>query len=377
MPLDDHPPEGDLQLISGANPLLELVSDSARRLPSNREYIAHLRIEPGPQGLIRLSSNENTLPPSPRVREALASAYETVHLYPSPLHPLRAAVAQDLGVSPDTLLFGAGSTELVDSLFRTFLAPGDELVLPTPSWPVYVRRAQAIGARIVEVPLLEREQRFEYDIDRILESVGARTKIIVFATPNNPTGNVAPSEGLEACAETGRAILIDEAYVDFSSAASFVPLLRRFPNMIVARTFSKSHALAGLRLGYLVADADVLDYVDRLLVPGSSASSVAFDAALAALSDHDFHRAHVSRVKRERGFLTDACRQLGCTVFESEGNFVLLAVPSRIGAADELSRQLLEQGILIRVISERFVRVSVGTRDENQRLVAAMTEMLG
>jgi histidinol-phosphate aminotransferase len=353
---------------------LRLVSESAQRVPSNQEYISHLTIEGKGKPLIRLSSNENTLPPSARVREALAEAYEQAHLYPSPIHPLRRALADELRISTEQIKLGAGSTELVDALLRAFLDPGDEIVLPSPCWPIYERRSVAIDASVINVPLKRIEDEFGYDIPAVLAAVTARTKIVVLCSPNNPTGNVIASPGVEACAETGRVVLLDEAYVDFSSAGSLVELVRTYPNIVVARTFSKSHALAGLRLGFLVGDPELLEYVDRLLVPGSSISSVALSAGLAALEDDDFLLEHIGRVVQERAFLEEECRRLGCTSFRSQANFVLLAIPEPT-TSRQVADELLKRGVLVRPVDE-YLRVSVGTHEENKEFLRAMAGVL-
>ena len=356
--------------MTAARRLDELLVPAAQRLPSNAEYLAHLGVAAADGTLIRLASNENTEPPSPRVREALERAYLDANLSPPPVPPLRHALAERYGVGVDRVLVGAGSTELIDATLRAFVRAGDEVVLPKPSWPVFRRRLEALEARIVDVPVVAGEHAYAYDVDALLDAVTSRTKILIVCSPNNPTGNPMSLDGLRRCAAAGPLLLLDAAYADFDEGGDPTPLVHEGERVVVTRTFSKAYCLAGLRVGYAVGDAEVLDYVDRFLVPGSSVSSAALHAGLAALEDEEHHRRQVERIRAERGRLTAELRRLGLRAFDSRGNFVAVEAPD---GARALADTVLEHGVVVRVMDDRLMRITVGRREENDAVLGAIS----
>jgi histidinol-phosphate aminotransferase len=354
-----------------------LLVPAAHELPSNAAYLAHLDVAAADRDLIRLASNENTEPPSPTVREALARAYEDANLSPPPRPDVRVALATRFGVTPDRVLVGAGSTELIDAVLRTFVRAGDEVVLPSPSWPVFERRLAALEAQIVQVALDASEYTYAYDVDALLAAVTDRTKLIVICSPNNPTGNSMAIDDVRRCAEARPILLLDAAYADFDPDVDLSPLVHEYRNVILSRTFSKAYCLAGLRLGYVVGDAKVLDYVDRFLVPGSSVSSATLHAGLAALGDDAYHDRQVARIIAERERLLEGIRGAGLTAYESRGNFVAVDASRYPGRATGLVGAMLERGVVIRPMGEALVRISVGTASENDAALAALVAGLG
>lgn len=357
--------------------LRSLLVPAASELPSNAAYLAHLDLAAAGGALIRLASNENTEPPSPRVREALVRAYEDANLSPPTLPPLRLALAERYAVAPERILLGAGSTEVIDATLRTFLRAGDEVVLPRPSWPVYRRRLAALEAAIVDVPLVVTGDSYDCDVELLLGAVTARTKMIVLCSPNNPTGNSMSVEDVRRCAEAGPVLLLDAAYADFDPGIDLSPLVHEYGNIVLARTFSKAYCLAGLRVGYVVGNATALDYVDRLLVPGSSVSSAALHAGLAALEDEGYHRLQVERILSERGRLVGALRGLGLQAYDSRGNFVPVDASAYPGGAPGLAGAVLEHRVVVRALEDDIVRISVGTAAEDDVLLAALGAVLG
>jgi histidinol-phosphate aminotransferase len=347
-----------------ARDLDELVVPAARNLPSPRTYLAHLEALQGNPQLVRLSSNENTRPPSPRVREALERAYDDANLYPPLDPPLRAEIATRHGVDVGRVLLGAGSTELIDALLRAFVAAGDDVVLPTPSWPVLRARLAALDANLVDVPLSDNGFSFHYDADALIAALTPRTKLLVVCTPNNPTGNAMSLDELRRCAKAAPLVLVDAAYADFDLEDDASPLAAEYENVVVARTFSKGYALAGLRVGYVLGSPRVLDYVARLVVPGSSASSASLAAASAAFGDRAYVEEQIANVREERERLIAELRARGLKAFDSRANFV---------AVDGLSpEELLERGVVIRRMDARLARITVGTRDENDAVLRAI-----
>ena len=307
------------------------VVPAAKKLPSNATYLAHLAASAGNPTLIRLASNENTEPPSPRVREALERSFSDANLSPPPSPPLQHMIAERHGVDVSQVLITAGSTEVIDAIFRTFLRADSEVVIPDPSWPVYRRRLEALEARVVAVPLADDERGFRYDVERFVGAITERTRLVVICTPNNPTGNAMELADVHRIAETGVTLLLDAAYADFDPARDPMHLVHEYDNVIVTRTFSKAYCLAGIRVGYAVGSPDVLDYVDRFLVPGSSISSPALHAGLAAFEDEDYHQHQIDRIIGERERLLPLLRDLGLRVYPSGGNFLAVDCSSRPG----------------------------------------------
>ncbi|HLY49910.1 MAG TPA: histidinol-phosphate transaminase [Solirubrobacteraceae bacterium] len=356
--------------------LESLLVPAAMTLPSNAEYLAHLDVAGAGDGLIRLASNENTEPPSPLVREALERSFADANLSPPPNPPVRDELAERFEVTPDRVLVGAGSTELIEAVLRTFVRAGDEVVLPAPSWPVFERRLAALEAQVVKVPLHADERSYSYDVDALLSAVSERTKVLIVCTPNNPTGNSMALDDVRRCAELAPMLLVDAAYADFDPNVDVSPLVHEYPNLILTRTFSKAYCMAGLRLGYAVGDATVLDHVDRFLVPGSSVSSAALHAGLAALRDDDYHDRQVQRIVTERERLLNGLRALGLTAYESRGNFVAVDASGYDGGAAGLAAAVLRGGVVIRRMTDTIARISVGTAPENDVLLGAVAEAL-
>ena len=354
-----------------------LLVPAAGELPSNADYLAHLDVAASDRALVRLASNENTEPPSPLVRDALRRAYEDANLSPPPVPRVRVALAERWRVTPDRVLVGAGSTELIEAVIRTFVRAGDEVVLPTPSWPVFKRRLTALEAKIVESPLRVSSTSYDYDVEALLEAVGEATKLIVVCSPNNPTGNSMALEDVRRLAEAGPVLLVDAAYADFDPEIDLSSLVHEYPNVILSRTFSKAYCLAGLRLGYIVGDASVLDYVDRFLVPGSSVSSAALHAGLAALADEGYHERQVQRIVTERERMLRGIRSLGLTAYESRGNFVAVDASDYPGGSHGLVAAVLDHGVVIRQMGDTIVRISVGTTAENELVLGALAELTG
>jgi histidinol-phosphate aminotransferase len=352
-------------------PLERFLVPVATRLPSNAGYLKHLTKSAGP-GLIRLASNENTEPPSPMVQAALTGSYGDANLSPPPVPPLRVALAEHHGVGTDQVLVTAGSTEVIDATLRTFVRAGDRVVICEPFWPVCERRLQVLDADIVSIALDSGETTWEFDVDRLIDGVTPDTKLIVICTPNNPTGNAMTLSEVRRIAELGYPLLIDAAYSDFDPAVDLMGLVDEFPLVVITRTFSKAYCLAGLRVGYAVGAAEVLDYVDRFLVPGSAVSSASLHAASAAFADTDYHAAQVNRIIGERERLTSDLRELGFRVWDSHGNFLSLDGSFYPGGGDALAEAILERNVVVRPFGD-IVRISIGTTEENDVLRQAMT----
>ena len=344
--------------------------------------IEEVEREYGVTNVAKLASNENALGPSARALAAAREAAARVNLYPdgSAFH-LRAALAASLGVEPREVLVGNGSSEIVELLVRTFVLEGEEVLTSAQSFLAYKLAAQAHGRTLVEAPM---KARFHYDLDAIKKLLSRRTKLVFLANPDNPTGTWFTEQELLPFLDAvpkDTLVVLDEAYVDFVDAPGFqdsLALRRKYPNVVVLRTFSKVHGLAGLRLGYGVARPDVVEYVDRVRPP-FNVNLVAQAAGVGALEDTD----HVARsralVREERPLLAEGLKALGATVVPSQGNFVFADFPGR--PAKELFEALLREGVIVRPMTAygfpTAQRITVGLRAENQRCLAALATALG
>ena len=340
--------------------------------------VEELERELGIEGALKLASNENPLGPSPRAVEAIRRAAGEVHLYPDgSCHALRRELASRLGVPERAVVFGTGSDEILELVAKSFLAPGDEAVHAWPSFAMYPIVIRGMGAEPVAVPL---DARAVHDLDAMLAAVGPRTRVVFLCNPNNPTGTSVGAEAVDRFVRElpeDVVLVVDEAYVEYVRRPDFpdsLELVRRRPSTLVLRTFSKIYGLAGLRIGYGIGGEELVSYLERARHP-FTVSVPAQAAALAALAD----RAHVERSRRVNAegaaYLERELAALGLEVWPTDANFVLVRV--RPGIADEL----LREGIIVRPM-EGFglpghIRVTIGTPEQNRRLVETLRRLLG
>ncbi len=295
--------------------------------------------------------------------------------YPDPsCAELRAALADWLGVGPERIGVANGSDEGLDLLIRTFVDPSEWVVVAEPTYGMYRIVAEAHGAKVRAVQL---DQRFDLDLQATLEAARG-AKAVFLCSPNNPTGNLLDRARLERLiSECDALIVVDEAYVEFSDAPSLVALVAQHRNLVVLRTFSKAWGLAAARVGYWIADPEVVEYVDRVNLP-YPLSGLAARAALLALGRRQQMERWRRKIVAERERLAMRLRQLGLGVFPSDANFLLVRVPR----APEVYRRLAEEfGIVVRDRSglprlEDCLRVSVGRPEETDRLCAALEAIL-
>jgi histidinol-phosphate aminotransferase len=325
--------------------------------------------------LVRLSANENPLGPSPRVVEAIRREAGRVHLYPDGGSlALREALGRGLGIAPAQIVVGNGADELIGMVALAAFEPGDEIVVPEPSFEPYATSAVLAGARVRPSPLAG----YETDLDDVRRRVTARTKAIVLCSPHNPATTIVRREPLvrllEALGDDAPLVVLDEAYCDFCDDPEYpdgVQLLARFPRLLVLRTFSKIAALAGLRVGYALGSAEASDRLNRVRAP-FNVNRLGQVAALASLDDPE-HRARTrTLVLEERAFLSRELAGRGLTFPPSQANFFLVKVP---GAASVRER-LLRAGLLVRdgaaVGFPDHLRISIGTREANERLLRGL-----
>ena len=334
----------------------------------------------GIRGSVKLASNENPLGPSPMALQALRDALPEIHRYPDGSgHRLRHALAGHWQVSPDQIILGNGSNELLELVGRCFLLPGDEAVYAEQAFIVYDIVTQVTGAKKVMVPLKD----VTHDLEGMRAAVSPRTKLVFVGNPNNPTGTAVPARALEAFLESVPSevlLVLDEAYYEFLPP-DLTPDALRFVRegrlVLILRTFSKIYGLAGLRIGYGIGPPALIALLNRAREPFNT-SSLAQAAATAALGDV----AHVARTRavteEGRKCLTEGCRALGLTVVPSVANFLLVDV-GRPGLAT--ADALLRHGVIVRpMVGYGFpthLRISIGTPRENERCLAALKAVLG
>ncbi|RYD16703.1 MAG: histidinol-phosphate transaminase [Lysobacteraceae bacterium] len=332
--------------------------------------------------IAELGSNENPLGPSPLALEAMHGSLASAWRYPDPRGAaLKAALADSLGVEAACIVLGNGSHELLMLLAQAFADPSHSVVYSQYGFAVFPIATAAAGAQAIQVPALPRDDPqapLGHDLDAIADAVRADTRLVYLANPNNPTGTWFGDDALERLLARTRddvIVVVDEAYheyVDRDDPGTALRFARRHPNLVVTRTFSKAHALAGLRVGCLVAHASVAAVLERLR-ESFNVNVVALAAAEAALRD----RAHLERVRdfntAEREWLRAGLERNGCAALPSQTN-ILLVDPGR--DANTLERRLFERGVIVRPMTGyglgHLLRISVGRRDENQRLLDAL-----
>lgn len=341
--------------------------------------IEEVQRELGLRRVIKLASNENPYPPSERVIRAIMRAAQSVNRYPDDnCYELRRDLARRLGVKPGQLIFGNGSDEIIGMAVRTFVRSGDDVVIAKPSFLMYTLVPQVEGARIIAVPL----KNLSYDLVGMARAVTSKTKLIFIGNPDNPGGiSLTQTQCLDFLKHVRQDIVVfwDEAYYQFVKKPDYpdsIKLLKRFPNLIVARTFSKNFGLAGLRLGYGVAAPEMIDLLNRVREP-FNVNALAQAAGLACLKDERYYRGLIDEIGRQKQLLYDGFAKLGLYFYPSDTNFILIDTkkPSSVFA-----RKLLTRGIIVRDMNAwglaTFIRVTVGTPPENRKLLAALKSIL-
>ena len=335
-----------------------------------------LERELGITNSIKLASNENPLGPSPRAVEAMRAAAAEIHRYPDGASfELRARLSSRLGVQGAQLVFGTGADEILELIAKTLIGPGDEVVYGWPSFAMYPIVVKGMGGTVVPVPLTE---DFVYDLDAMAAAVTPRTRLVMICNPNNPTGtSVGAAELARFVAKLPEDVIlaVDEAYFEFVRRPDFpdvVALLRERPGTIVLRTFSKVYGLAGIRIGYGIADVELASYLERARHP-FNVNRLAEVAAMAALDDHEHARRTLELNASGIEYLTLELGKLGIETWPTDANFLL----ARPGA--DVFDALLRKGVIIRPMRgfglPDHIRISIGLPEENERFIKALAEV--
>lgn len=328
--------------------------------------------------IIKMASNENPLGPSPLAVAAIEKALSKLNLYPDgSAFYLKEKLAEKLGVEPANLVLGNGSNEIIEFAGHALMIPDSEVVMSQYCFAVYPIMTKMFGAKIVSVPARD----YGHDLPAMLKAITTRTRVVFAANPNNPTGTLAPREELvELVNEVPPNVLLvlDEAYFEFlNDPVDFLPLIRRNlkPNLLVMRTFSKIYGLAGLRIGYGIGHPDLIAALEKVRQP-FNINSVAQTGALAALDDPE----HLDRTRQNNfaglRFLEQALRGLRLKYVPSAANFILV----NVGNGERIFSELQKLGVIVRPMAgyglPEFVRISIGTPQENARCVEALRDVL-
>ncbi len=318
---------------------------------------------------IRMMSNEDLLGPSGSVLEAIMEASRLGNLYPGSGPKLRKKLGEASGLSGESVVLGNGSTDVINFVVHTFVAPGDEVVIPVPSFPMYTARVKVAGGVAVEIPM---KPDFYWDMPAILNAVTPKTKLIFICSPNNPTGLQIAEKDLLQILELGIPTFFDEAYYELENEVSTrAGLIQKYPHMVINRTFSKAFGLAGFRIGYLLCDPKLASYFNRVRIPWN-VSLLALAAALAGLEDEEDLRRKRNNVIEGRNFIREEINKIpGLKAFPSEGNFVLIDASVLGKESQEMRDRMAERGIFIRPMSGHhmargFIRITVGTPEQNR-----------
>ena len=314
------------------------------------------------------------------MQQAIRAALTNLNRYPDGSgYYLRQALAKKHDVTGDQVVLGNGSNELIELLVRTFLRPGDEAVVPHPSFVVYPMIVQAAGG--IRVMVMLKDHRL--DLEAMARAITPMTKIVFIANPNNPTATIVTADEVAhfmSRVPERTIVVFDEAYIEFAHGPDFPETLayvKQGRKVVVLRTFSKAASLAGLRVGYGVADADAIALMHRIRQP-FNVNALAQVAALAALEDDSHTLECVRMIEAGRHYLYDEFNALGVKYVPSRGNFILVDVGR---SASDIYQRLLKEGVIVRPMTpfgmESALRITVGTPQENRRLVKALRNVLG
>jgi histidinol-phosphate aminotransferase len=360
--------------------LTKLVPDWIRSLTAYPPGmpIEELEREYGIYDSIKLASNENPLGPSPKALAAVTEALPQIHRYPDgDCYYLKRALAQRLGVVPDSLIFGNGSNEIIELLVRTFMTHGQHAVVADQAFVIYRMIVQAAGGRSTVVPL----RNYTHDLEAMADAIQPDTRLVFLANPNNPTGTIFfRSQWREflAAVPPHVVLVLDEAYAEFVDDNEYPDALADLASdrlLVVLRTFSKIYGLAALRIGYGIARPELIDLLNRVRQP-FNVGSLAQVGAIAALDDHE----HVERTRRNNReglyYLRGECARLGIDWVPSWANFLLIHVKNGARVYD----RLLREGVIVRPMGfyglPDHIRVTIGLPHENERFVKALEKVL-
>ena len=346
-------------------------------LKGQKMYVSsHIELAWQDTNLARMMSNENPNPPSPKVIAAIEKYARMAHRYPDQGLVVRRVIAEINGLEgPENVMLGNGSSEIYDMIWRSLVAPGEEVIQHTPCFGIYKLRCAAVGGKLISVPMRHEKDRLLFDAEAILQAITPHTKVVVIANPNNPTGNFMEPQDFVKIAETGVPFVVDEAYVEYAGLGkSQVGLTKKYKNVIITRTLSKAYGLAGLRFGYLLADKDTVAPIASTLIPWNMGTIVMW-AGLAALEDSEGLAERVRFNNEEIMFIEESLSEVpDLTVYHSYGNYILFDGGGTGKKGKDMVAYAQERGLIFRPQSDMYgsqgwFRITIGTKEENRRAI--------
>jgi histidinol-phosphate aminotransferase len=329
--------------------------------------------------IIRMMSNENLCEPPESVIDAIVETARLGNLYPGSGPLLRKKLGESNGLTSDHVVLGNGSTDVINFVIHTFVGPGDEVLIPVPTFPMYESRTKVAGGKVVQVPFTP---EFYWDMEAILAAVTPKTKLIFICSPNNPTGNKIADADLKKILDLGIPTFFDEAYYELADKVETkAGWLKDYPHMVINRTFSKAYGLAGFRIGYLLCDPQLATYFNRVRFPWN-VSLIGIAAALAQLedtSDQEFKR---QTIIQGRKYIYQEMNAIpGIKAYPSEGNFVLIDAHILDRTSEEIRDAMSAKGIYIRPMGghhmkKGFIRITVGSKTQNEMFVRLFKEYI-
>ena len=332
----------------------------------------------GLKDVIKLASNENPLGASPKAKDAIRKNLNNINRYPdSNSFYLKKRLASYLGVEPANLVLGNGSDELIDIIIKTFVEDGENIITADVTFLEYEIISKVLGREVITIPL----RYFKYDLESIKKKIDKKTKLIFISNPNNPTGTYVTKYEIEDFIRdlpSNVLLVLDEAYDTFIDVDDFPNSLKyiKNENVIILKTFSKAYGLAGLRIGYALAWAELASYMERVRQP-FNVNSLAQAAAIACLDDKKFLQQTRKIILEGKSYLYDSLKNLGLPYVPSVANFILVDVGRD---CMDVFRDMLKYGVIVRDMKQyglkNFIRVTIGTKKENERFIRVLKKII-
>ncbi|WP_320047231.1 histidinol-phosphate transaminase [uncultured Ilyobacter sp.] len=342
--------------------------------------IEEVKEEYGLTEIVKLASNENPMPPSTKVLEAIQKAAMDINIYPDALgDALRKRISEKYGVEADNIVVGNGGMEVILAMAGTIISKGDEIIMPATTFPGFGLKSSLLGGKLVKVPL----KKYDFDLDKMLESITEKTKVIYICNPNNPTGKIIPKDKLKEFIDMvpkNIVVFIDEAYYYYGKKSSAyldsVELLQNRENIIVLRSFSKSSGLAGLRVGFGLTNKKLAENFRKALGP-FTVNKLAQAAAITALDDEEYLEKTVELNYTSLGIMEDFFKKNNLEYIESNANFIFVNVKQH---SKIVFHELMKRGVIVRPGFQwgwdNWIRVSTGTEKQTHTFIEKLKEIL-
>ncbi|MFQ5432519.1 MAG: histidinol-phosphate transaminase [Nitrospinota bacterium] len=360
--------------------LKKLVPDYIRNIKPYEpgKPVEEVERELGIRRSIKMASNENPIGPSPKAIKAMAKAAKKVNYYPEgDCYYLRKKMIKKLGIKSEELIFGNGSNEIIELMTRCFARPGDNIVISQHAFLVYLLAGKAVGAEVRVAPA----KNYGHDLAAMADLVDKNTKLVFIANPNNPTGGYCDRWSLTKFLQKVKSIPVvsDEAYFEYAQAGDYpdtLKLRKQFDNLITLRTFSKMYGLAGLRIGYGIGSAELVQYLNRMRQP-FNVNMMAQEAAIAALSDKEYLKKSLQVHSQGKKMLFKALADNNLEYLPTETNFILV----KTGNGRKVFQKMLRLGIVVRPMDvyglPEFIRVTIGKKEQNAKFITALLKAVG